>query len=81
MPSRDELHTAGRSEGRGHCIAYLTHMQFEISFDTAKFGLEEVIPSALFLQAVAAEVTKLQTLEVRTRLLADFGALRCECWV
>ena len=67
--------------GVATALRNLTHMQFRVSFETAKFGHPDVIPSALFLQAVAAEVTKLQTLKVRTRLLADFGALRCECWV
>ena len=67
--------------GVATALRNLTHMQFRDCFQNAKFGLLDDIPSALFLQAVAAEVTKLQTLEVRTRLLADFGALRCECWV
>ena len=45
----------------------LTHMQFRICHDN-ECGDATEIPSALFLKAVAAEVTKLQILQVCTRL-------------
>lgn len=52
--------------GVATALRNLTRMQFRECFESAKFGFVTEIPSALFLQAVAAEVTKLQTLEVRT---------------